>query len=116
MPSNLVTLVTEGISPRATAPGERRLEGEPSFTLWGVTSDEDGSLVTGIWETTPGKWRVEYRDKWEFCTIVAGELRVTEEGGPSVVYRAGDSFVMKPGFTGVWRTLETVRKIYVVVS
>jgi uncharacterized cupin superfamily protein len=28
---------------------------------------------------------------------------------------AGDSFVMKPGFVGVWRTLETVRKIYVCV-
>ena len=29
--------------------------------------------------------------------------------------RAGDSFVMKPGFVGVWRTIETVRKIYVCV-
>ncbi|TYO61021.1 DUF861 domain-containing protein, partial [Bradyrhizobium hipponense] len=26
---------------------------------------------------------------------------------------AGDSFVMKPGFVGIWRTIETVRKIYV---
>ena len=114
MPSNLATLVTEGISPSATAPGERRLEGEPNFTLWGVTSDEDGSLVTGIWETTPGKWRVEYRDKWEFCTIVAGELHVTEEGGPSVVYRAGDSFVLRDGFTGVWEAPVPTRKHYVV--
>ncbi|MFB2607852.1 cupin domain-containing protein, partial [Rhizobium phaseoli] len=27
-----------------------------------------------------------------------------------------DSFVMKPGFVGVWKTIETVRKIYVTVS
>ncbi len=33
-----------------------------------------------------------------------------------MIYRAGDSFVMKPGFTGVWKTIETVRKIYVVVN
>ncbi|MDF3147092.1 MULTISPECIES: cupin domain-containing protein [unclassified Streptomyces] len=28
----------------------------------------------------------------------------------------GDSFVMKPGFVGVWKTIETVRKIYVIVK
>jgi uncharacterized cupin superfamily protein len=33
-----------------------------------------------------------------------------------VVYKAGDSFVMKPGFIGVWKTIETVRKIYVTVT
>ncbi|MGX1500255.1 putative cupin superfamily protein [Labrenzia sp. MBR-25] len=27
----------------------------------------------------------------------------------------GDSFVMKPGFIGIWRTIETVRKMYVCV-
>ncbi|TIQ41392.1 MAG: DUF861 domain-containing protein, partial [Mesorhizobium sp.] len=35
--------------------------------------------------------------------------------GETKTYRAGDSFVMKPGFVGVWRTIETVRKIYVCV-
>ena len=33
-----------------------------------------------------------------------------------VIYRAGDSFVMKPGYVGVWKTIETVRKIYVTVG
>ena len=33
-----------------------------------------------------------------------------------MIYQAGDSFVMKPGFVGVWKTIETVRKIYVTVS
>ncbi|MDQ1014116.1 FAD/FMN-containing dehydrogenase [Streptomyces afghaniensis] len=43
--------------------------------------------------------------------------------GPGVVldfsrymYTAGDSFVMKPGFVGVWKAVETVRKIYVTVK
>ncbi|WP_370745742.1 cupin domain-containing protein [Streptomyces sp. LUP30] len=30
--------------------------------------------------------------------------------------QAGDSFVMKPGYVGVWKTIETVRKIYLTVS
>ncbi|MGO6908350.1 cupin domain-containing protein, partial [Rhizobium ruizarguesonis] len=29
---------------------------------------------------------------------------------------AGDSFVMKPGYVGVWKTIETVRKIFVTVT
>ncbi|MGA5200017.1 cupin domain-containing protein [Streptomyces variegatus] len=32
------------------------------------------------------------------------------------VFKAGDSFVMKPGYVGVWKTIETVRKIYLTVS
>ncbi|WP_306970422.1 cupin domain-containing protein [Streptomyces afghaniensis] len=32
------------------------------------------------------------------------------------MYTAGDSFVMKPGFVGVWKAVETVRKIYVTVK
>ncbi|GHH88823.1 cupin domain-containing protein [Streptomyces capitiformicae] len=47
--------------------------------------------------------------------ILAGIVELTPEGGEPVVYRAGDSFVMKPGFVGVWKTIETVRKIYVIV-
>ena len=46
----------------------------------------------------------------------SGIVELTPEGGEPVVYRAGDSFVMKPGFVDVWKTIETVRKIYVTVG
>jgi uncharacterized protein len=48
--------------------------------------------------------------------ILSGIVEITPEGGEPVVYKAGDSFVMKPGFVGVWKTIETVRKIYLTVS
>lgn len=53
---------------------------------------------------------------FEFCHILAGVIEITPDGGAPLTFRAGDSFVMKPGFTGVWKTIETVRKIYVTVS
>ena len=43
-------------------------------------------------------------------------VEITPDGGEPVIYRAGDSFVMKPGFTGNWKTIETVRKIYLTVT
>ncbi|KSV80800.1 cupin [Sinorhizobium fredii USDA 205] len=49
------------------------------------------------------------------CHILSGLVEIEEKGGETKTYRAGDSFVMKPGFVGVWRTIETVRKIYVCV-
>ncbi|WP_308010811.1 cupin domain-containing protein [Streptomyces sp. AC495_CC817] len=48
--------------------------------------------------------------------ILSGVIELTPEGGEPVVYKAGDSFVMKPGYVGVWKTIETVRKIYLTVS
>ena len=50
----------------------------------------------------------------EFCYILSGVSEVTEDGKPPVRVQAGDAFVMKPDFTGVWRCIETTRKIWVV--
>ncbi|SOR77473.1 hypothetical protein SCNRRL3882_0945 [Streptomyces chartreusis NRRL 3882] len=55
-------------------------------------------------------------ERFEFCHILAGIVELTPEGGKPVVHKAGDSFVMKPGFVGAWKTIETVRKIYVTVK
>jgi len=52
-------------------------------------------------------------DTWEFCLILSGVAEITEDGQSPVTYRAGDCFIMKPGYTGTWRTLETVRKVWV---
>ncbi len=72
--------------------------------------------------TTGPAWKVSGETRsikgetFEFCHILSGVIEVTPDGGEKVTYRAGDSFVMKPGFTGVWKTIETVRKIYVTVG
>jgi len=42
--------------------------------------------------------------------------KVTEEGVGSTIYRKGDCFALKPGFTGTWKTLETLKKFYVAVT
>jgi len=110
----LLTFSLEGITPRQDTPGERTLAGDPRFTIWNLERAVDGKLVSGVWEATPGKWRVDYEGKWEFCTITAGALTITEDGGEPITYKQGDSFVVRPGFKGVWEATETTRKLYVV--
>ncbi|MCQ4161252.1 cupin domain-containing protein [Roseomonas sp. GC11] len=95
---------------------ERLISGDPSFRTWLQDSSKDGRIRTGVWEATPGETLSIKGEGFEFCHILEGVIELVEEGQAPVRYKAGDSFVMKPGYRGVWRTLETVRKIYVAVS
>jgi uncharacterized cupin superfamily protein len=95
---------------------ERLISGNPAFKTWAQDAARGEMIRTGVWEATPGETRSIKGETFEFCHILSGIVELTPEGGEPVVYRAGDSFVMKPGFIGVWKTIETVRKIYVIVT
>ncbi|OZI18799.1 cupin [Bordetella genomosp. 9] len=100
----------------STAAAEILLEGSPTFTTWNQDDAKDGTIRTGVWQATPGTTKSIKGAKFEFCLLLEGAVELTEEGGATVTYRAGDSFVMKPGFIGTWKTIETLRKIYVIVE
>ncbi|RST87310.1 cupin domain-containing protein [Aquibium carbonis] len=102
-----------GVEPEHGAPAaERLIAGDPRFTTWNV-EEAEGGLYAGIWEATPGKWRIVY-DEWEFCHILSGVSVIAEEGGEARTVKAGDSFVLRPGFRGTWEVVETTRKEYVI--
>lgn len=110
---NFVDIDAELVEPEHGAPAEDRLvSGDPKFRTWNL-DEEKGGLYVGVWEATPGKWRIEY-DEWEFCHILAGVSIISEDGGETRTVSAGDSFVLKPGFKGTWEVLETTRKEYVI--
>ncbi len=109
--------INPSFEPRASSPmPERLIAGDPSFRTWALDEARNGTVHTGIWEATPGETRSIKGETFEFCHILEGLVEITPDGGEPLVYKAGDSFVMKPGFVGVWKTIETVRKIYVTVS
>jgi uncharacterized cupin superfamily protein len=97
---------------------DRLISGDPSFKTWAHDESHAGTgkVRTGVWEATPGENHSIKGETMEFCYIVSGVIELTEEGQPPRIFRAGDSFVMKPGYVGVWKTIETVRKIYVIVG
>lgn len=92
---------------------ERILAGAPRFRTWTFEESTDGKLFAGVWESTPGKWRIVY-DEWEYCSILSGVSIVTPDGGAPVSLRAGDSFVLQPGFKGTWEVVETTQKLFVI--
>lgn len=104
---------TSAVEPEQGAPApDRLISGNPVFTTWNL-EEADGGLYAGIWEATPGKWRIVY-EEWEYCHVTSGHSIVTEEGGEAVHLRPGDSMVLRQGFKGSWEVVETTRKDYVI--
>ena len=111
--SRFLKIDATAIEPETGKPAAGRLiSGDPQFRTWNA-EEADGGLYAGIWESTPGKWRIEY-DEWEFCHILSGVSVIAEDDGNARTVRAGDSFVLRPGFKGSWEVLETTRKEYVI--
>ena len=119
-------VMTEAIAPRlvdfATAPAEttvtrppsdRLLGGEPQHTARNYFSDSGGRFFAGVWESTPGRWRVRYTEN-EFCHLTRGRIRIADEGGRQWSFAAGDSFVIPAGFAGTWEVIEPTAKLYVI--
>ncbi|MCR5859228.1 cupin domain-containing protein [Mesorhizobium sp. J428] len=112
MPALFLKVDTSGVPEEGAPPADRIIAGNPRTRTWNV-EEAEGGLYAGIWEATPGKWRISY-DEWEFCHILTGISVVSEDGGAAVTVKAGDSFVLRPGFKGTWEVLETTRKEYVI--
>ncbi|HKU15448.1 MAG TPA: cupin domain-containing protein [Steroidobacteraceae bacterium] len=118
--------MSEAVAPRlvdfATAPAEtsvsqppsdRLLAGEPQHTARNYFSDSSGRFFAGVWESTPGRWRVRYTEN-EFCHLTRGRIRIADEGGRQWSFAAGDSFVVPAGFAGTWEVIEPAAKLYVI--
>lgn len=113
MSSKFIRLDIAGVAAEHGAPPPQRLiSGDPKFTTWNL-EEQPAGLYAGVWEATPGKWRIEY-DEWEYCRILFGVSLITSENGAVFRTAAGDSFVIRPGFRGTWEVVETTRKEYVI--
>lgn len=101
-----------GVVAQVTRPDAAKIiAGDPVHTTWNL-EDRDG-LYCGLWQSSPGTWRICY-DEWEYMHILAGMSVVTDTAGKATTLRAGDSYIIRPGFVGVWEVVETTLKDYVI--
>ncbi|MGB5948399.1 MAG: cupin domain-containing protein [Parvibaculum sp.] len=109
----LIPVTTAGTPEEGAPPPDRVLEGAPRNRTWNAYETPDGRFFSGIWESEPGKWRIEYTEA-EFCHILEGESRIAGEDGTLVTVRAGDAFVIPEGFKGTWEVVTRTRKHYAI--
>lgn len=98
---------------RSRPSSDRLLDGDPQHTARNLFSDATGQMFCGIWESSPGRWRVSYTEN-EFCHITAGEVQIESEDGEVWTFSAGDSFVIPAGFAGTWNVPKALSKLYVI--
>jgi len=110
----IARLNRDDITPETERPGaDKVVDGDPVHTTWNL-EDRDG-LYCGMWQSTPGTWRVAYAE-WEYVYIHEGVSVLTDAAGVQTTLRAGDSFVIRPGYEGTWQVVETTLKDYVIAS
>ena len=92
---------------------ERVIEGAPVSST--AVEYDMGDLCAGEWRASVGAWRVRY-DEWEFCHLLEGACELVADDGQVQRFDEGDSFIIEPGFSGIWRVLAPMRKRFVIRS
>ena len=76
---------------------------------------EEGNLVAGTWECEPGILQLDLGIT-EFCHLLKGHWVLTSETGQVTEVKAGDSWIFPRGWKGTAEVIETVRKVYMIIS
>lgn len=76
---------------------------------------EAGNLTAGTWECAPGTLLLDL-EITEFCHLLAGHWVLTSESGQVTEVKAGDSWIFPKGWKGTAEVVETVRKVYMIIS
>lgn len=77
-----------------------------------VTSfvDVTGSFTAGVWACDAGTLEIRNLAIDEACYLIEGEVIITDEAGNSEVFRQGEAFVLKRGFSGTWHMPTAIKK------
>jgi hypothetical protein len=117
--SDLIVVKTTGkAAPKVeegAAGADVLLAGKYKTRTWNHWTGENGRLFCGIWECSPGKVRIDYKE-WEFCHFIQGKAVLTNDKGRKWTLRKGDAFIIPAGFKGTWETVKKVRKHYVILN
>jgi uncharacterized cupin superfamily protein len=90
-----------------------KIEGAPTMKTWVQHTSIDGSVISGTWEATLGTWHASYKF-YEFVHLIEGQITITPDGGAAVTMKAGDGFVVEPGFKGTWKIDAPVKKHFCI--
>ncbi|MEX0976342.1 MAG: cupin domain-containing protein [Woeseia sp.] len=104
--------ISENPGDASETPPELLLSGISTTRSWDAYSN--ARVNCGVWESEAFSKVKQHPTSLEYCFILEGEVKLTDSQGASQFFKAGDAFVVEPGFDGVWESLTKVRKHYVI--
>ncbi|MCL5735727.1 MAG: cupin domain-containing protein [Actinobacteria bacterium] len=95
----------------ADLPNAKALDGNPAHSGRCDVGDFETRQMVGEWVCAPGKFEYTYAGD-EFCTLLSGRVRLTNESGVTREFTAGDSFFAMRGEVLIWEVVEEVHKVF----
>lgn len=86
------------------------------IALQGICNDSSSAssdINIGVWESSPGKFMRNVKDK-EFSHIISGRCTFTPKNGELIELQAGDAIYFPENTDGEWDIKETLRKTYII--
>lgn len=95
-------------------PSAEPLDGEILVRSRVDFATEDRRVVSGIWESDPGRSRWEFLTRGEIIHVISGAMTVQRDGEDAVDLAAGSTAYFPIGWCGTWTVHEVLRKVFVV--
>ncbi len=110
VPSTVTGLDEKPLGPPSAVPlsGEILVRSRVDFT------NDERTVISGIWESDPGTSRWEFLTRGEIIHVVSGRMTVQRDGEEPAEVTAGTTAYFPIGWCGAWTVHETLRKVYVV--
>ena len=97
-----------------TFPPQIIMEGAPTAKVWtSAEFDTASSIKAGIWSGDPGKLKIVSYPTDEVFTIISGSVAMHCDDGTILNVKAGQSCLMRKGWSGTWHVLEPTTKSFV---
>jgi len=111
-PALFAVLDAESLALERSDPPARVVSGSPQCAEKVIVAA--GDLEIGVWEVTPGRFLSAKPDVGEVMHFVAGSGTLTHADGTITEIRPGVTVSLRPGWSGEWHVVRTVRKIYTI--
>ena len=72
----------------------------------------DGSFTVGLWEAQPYAETIAAYPGDEFCSVIRGQVTLTDADGTARTFAEGDTFTVQAGWTGEWRVDKPFMKYF----
>ncbi|PZF85637.1 cupin domain-containing protein [Jiangella anatolica] len=95
-------------------PSAEPLDGEILVRSRVDFATDDRTVISGVWESEPGRSRWEFLTRGEIIHVIAGRMTVQRDGEEPVEVAAGATAYFPIGWCGEWTVHERLRKVYVV--
>ncbi len=86
---------------------------EPTAT-YSTHSFHTGKIEVSIYESDPGKVRIDNLPYDEYVLILEGRLILSHDDGETFEFEEGDSLIVPEGFTGYWHMPVKYRELIIV--